>query len=61
MTWADTGVDERMAPGLASTLAQAHLPGWNAPTQFIKVEMAESSYPNGYFTCRYVLVRGETL
>ena len=38
------------------------LPGWPNPTQFIKVEMSESSYGrDGYFTCGYVLVRGRAL
>jgi hypothetical protein len=58
-SWTETGVDQSRVRGLLPNLAVDVLPGWPNPTQFIKVEMSESSYgTNGYFTCHYVLVTG---
>jgi F5/8 type C domain len=61
-SWTDTGVDQRLVRGLPPNLAVDVLPGWPDPTQFIKVEMSESSYgTDGYFSCHYVLVTGRAL
>jgi len=58
-SWTETGVDQTRVQGLVPKLAVDVLPGWPNPTQFIKVDMSESSYGrNGYFTCNYVLVTG---
>jgi hypothetical protein len=65
-SWTDTRVDQSRVRFLSANMAVDQLlvdqlPGWPNPTQFIKVEMSESSYGrDGYFTCRYVLVRGKT-
>jgi hypothetical protein len=57
--WTETGVDQSKVRWLSPKMAVDALPGWPNPTQFIKVEMSESSYgKGGYFTCHYVLVRG---
>lgn len=61
-SWTETGVDQRLVRGLSPNLAVDVLPGWPDPTQFIKVEMSESSYgTDGYFSCHYVLVTGRAL
>jgi len=66
-SWTDTGVDQSRVRFLSANMAVDQLlvdalPGWPNPTQFIKVEMSESSYGrDGYFTCYYVLVRGRAL
>jgi hypothetical protein len=62
-SWTETGVDQSKVRWLSPDMAVDALPGWSNPTQFIKVEMSESSYGSryGYFTCRYVLVRGRAL
>lgn len=58
-SWTETGVDQSQVPGLSPEFAIEVLPGWAAPTRYIKVEMSESSYgKDGYFSCRYVLVTG---
>jgi F5/8 type C domain len=59
-SWSETGVDQSCVRGLSPDFGAEMLPGWSNPTQFIKVEMSESSYgPKGYFTCCYVLVTGK--
>lgn len=59
-SWTETKVDQSKVRWLSPNLAVDALPGWPNPTQFVKVEMSESSYGNaGYFTCHYVLVRGK--
>jgi hypothetical protein len=67
-SWTDTKVDQSRVRFLSADMAVDQLlgdqlpgdplPGWLFPhqTQFIKVEMSESS--SGYFSCCYVLVRG---
>ena len=66
-SWTDTGVDQSRVQFLSANmgvdqLLVDQLPGWPNPTQFIKVEMSESSYGrDSYFTCHYVLVRGRAL
>jgi F5/8 type C domain len=67
-SWTDTKVDQSRVQFLSANMAVDQLlvdqlPGWPNATQYIKVEMSESSYaPNSpYFTCRYVLVRGRAL
>jgi hypothetical protein len=64
--WTDTKFDQSRVPFLSANMAVDQLliaprlpPALPNPTQFIKVEMSESSYGrDGYFTCHYVLVRG---
>jgi hypothetical protein len=68
-SWTETGVDQGCVPFLSENMAVDQLlvdqrPGWPNPTQFIRVEMSEGSYGSpdyrtGYFTCRYVIVRGK--
>ena len=62
-SWDETGVDQSALRGLSPTQAVDVLPGWPRATRFIKVEMSESSYAgsNAYFTCHYVLVRGDVV
>jgi F5/8 type C domain len=63
-SWTDTKVDQSRVPFLSANMAVVQLlvdqlPGWPNPTQFIKVEMSDSSYgSDSYCTCDYVLVRG---
>jgi hypothetical protein len=62
-SWTETGIDQSWVKGISPNLAVDVLPGWPAPTQFIKVEMSESSYGqdplNNYISCHYVLVTGK--
>jgi hypothetical protein len=62
-SWSETGIDQSWVKAISPNLAVDVLPGWPAPTQFIKVEMSESSYGeyplNNYISCHYVLVTGK--
>jgi hypothetical protein len=62
-SWSETGVDQSCVRGLSPDFGAEMLPGWSSPTQFIKVEMSESSYGdapnNNYICCHYVLVTGK--
>jgi hypothetical protein len=61
--WTETGIDQSWVKAISSNLAVDVLPGWPALTQFIKVEMSESSYGQdplrNYIACHYVLVTGK--
>ena len=43
-SWSETGIDQSWVKAISPNLAVDVLPGWPAPTQFIKVEMSDSSY-----------------
>ena len=62
-SWSETGIDQSWVKAISPNLAVDVLPGWPAPTQFIKVEMSDSSYGqnslNNYISCHYVLVTGK--
>jgi hypothetical protein len=57
-TWTETGRSQADVPNLHPALDRDSLPGWSGATRFIKVEMSQSSYPGGYFTCHGVEVWG---
>jgi hypothetical protein len=62
-SWSETGIDQSWVKAFSPNLAVDVLPGWAAPTQYIKLEMSDSSYGqnplNNYISCRYVLVTGK--
>jgi hypothetical protein len=58
VNWTATGRSQADVVNLHPSLDQDSLPGWPGLTRFIRIEMSESSYREGYFTCHGLEVWG---
>lgn len=57
-TWTETSRTQANVANLTPTLDEDTLPGWAAITRFVRIEMSDSSYSDGYFTCHGVTAWG---